>query len=84
MRSAVAANAESNQACHAALVSQRRGFAFHSNAGGFETGGERVKCRSVSDFPAEDLGTRFDGTVDEQALLAVIHAEGAHQAGPVN
>src|SRR5262249_40068790 len=56
---------EGDQARHAALVSQRSGFAFHGDAGGFEAGGERVKCRGVGDFPAEDLGTRYEGPVDK-------------------
>ena len=69
---------EGDQPGHAALVGQRCGFAFHSNAGAVETGGEQIKRRGVGDFPAEDLGAGFDGAVDEQALFAVVHAERAH------
>jgi hypothetical protein len=56
---------EGDQARHAALVSQRGEFTFHGDAGGFEAGGERVKCRGVGDFPAEDLGARYEGPVDK-------------------
>jgi transposase len=75
---------EGDQARHAALVGKRCGFAFHGNAGSFEAAGKRVECHSIGDFPAEDLGAGFDGAVDKQALLAIVHAEGTHRAGAIH
>src|SRR3954467_6355268 len=72
---------ERDQPRYAALVGQRRRFAYHSKLGGFEAGGERIKRRGVGDFPAEDLAPGFNGAVDEQPLLAVVHPERAHRAG---
>ena len=75
---------EGNQAGHAALVGQDSGFAFHRDGGGFQAGGELIEGCGACDFPAEDLGARLDRAVDEQPLLAIVHAERAHRAGAVH
>jgi hypothetical protein len=56
---------------HTAPVGQRRGFALHGDAGGFEAGSERVESRGIGNFPAEDLSARLNCSVDEQALFAL-------------
>src|ERR1700733_101015 len=69
---------------HAARVSQRGRLTLHSDPSLLKAARQRIEPRRICYLPAEHLGTRRDSTVDEQTLLAVIHAERARPAAAVH
>ena len=54
------------------------------DAGGFELCRDRIERRSVGHFPAEKGDTLPAGAVDDDALLAVVHAEGTRRSALVD
>src|SRR5262244_3438765 len=72
--------AERDEPCDKALVGERGGLARDGDAGALQPRRQRIECGRVLDLPAEILDAVSRGAVEHQALLAVIHAEGARPA----
>jgi hypothetical protein len=73
--------AEGNHLSSATLVRHGGGFPPHRDARFFQP---RRQCRRVRDLPAEKTLSIRQPTVDDQALLSVVHAEGTHAAAAIN
>ena len=76
--------AEGNHLSGATLVGNRRGFPPHRHAALFQTRRQRIEGRSVRDLPAEKTLSIRQAAVSDEALLAVIHAEGTDGAAAIN
>src|ERR1700730_12620270 len=72
--------AEGNHLCGTTLVGNGRDFPAHSDAGIFQALRQRGESRSVRDLPAEKTLPIRQAAIGDEALLAVIHAEGTHGA----
>src|SRR5262245_6132388 len=76
--------AEGNHLSGATLVRHGGAFPPHRNAALFQPRGQRIEGRSVRDLPAEKTLPIRQPAVDDEALFAVIHAEGTHGAAAIN
>src|SRR6516225_9902458 len=54
------------------------------HAGVFQPRRQRIERRRVRDLPAEKTLSIRQPTIDDQALLPVVHAEGTHGAAAIN
>src|SRR5262249_31506654 len=55
----------------------------HGDAGIFQPRRQRIERRCVRTLPAEKTLSIREPTVDDQALLPVVHAEGTHGAAAI-
>src|SRR5690242_5692070 len=76
--------AEGNHFNGATLVRHGGGFPPHRNAGLFQPRRQRIERRRVRDLPAKEACAIRHPTVDNQALLSVVHAERTHVAATIN
>ena len=76
--------AEGNHLSGATLVCHSGDFPPHRDAGLFQPRRQRIERRRVRNLPAEKTLSIRQPTVDDQALLSVIHAEGTHGAAAIN
>jgi hypothetical protein len=76
--------AERNHLSRATLVGYSGDFPPHRDAGLFQPRRQRIERRRVRSLPAEKTLSIWQPTVDDQALLPVIHAEGSHGAAAIN
>ena len=66
---------EHDQVLHAPFVGERARAARDLDAGGIEPRRKRVERGRVRDFPAEEADALAAVGIDDDALLAVVHAE---------
>src|SRR5215472_3068967 len=76
--------AEGNDFSSATLVRHGGGFPPHRDAGLFQPRRQRSERRRVRDLPAEKTLSIRQPTIDNQALLSVVHAESTHVAATIN
>src|SRR5215471_2909446 len=76
--------AEGNHLSGATLVRHGDGFPPHRDAGFFQPRRQCIERRRVRDLPAKKTLTIRQPTVDNQALLSVVHAERTHVAAAIN
>src|SRR5215831_885536 len=76
--------AEGNHFSGATLVRHGGGFQPHRDAGLFQPRRECIERRRVRDLPAEKTLAVGQSTIDNQALLSVVHAERTHVAATIN
>jgi hypothetical protein len=75
---------EGNHLCGTTLVRHGGDFPPHRDAGIFQPRRQRIERRRVRNLPAEKTLFIRQPTVDNQALLPVVHAEGTHGAAAIN
>jgi hypothetical protein len=75
---------EGNHVSGATLVRHVGDFPPHRDAGIFQPRRQRIERRRVRNLPAEKTLSIRQPTVDDQALLPVVHAEGTHGAAAIN
>src|SRR5215470_11809295 len=76
--------AEGNHFSGATLVRHGGGFPPHRDAGLFQPRRQCIERRRVRDLPAEKTLAVRQPTIDNQALLSVVHAERTHVAAAIN
>src|SRR6516164_11498877 len=76
--------AEGNHFSGATLVRHGGGFPPHRDVGLFQPCRQCIERRRVRDLPAEKTLAVRQPTIDNQALLSVIHAERTHVAATIN
>src|SRR5689334_5962113 len=76
--------AEGNHFSSATLVRHGRGFPLHRDSGLFQTRHQCIECRRVGNLLAEKTLAIGKAAIGNQALLSVVHAEGAHVAAAIN
>src|SRR5215471_4797570 len=76
--------AEGNHFGGATLVCHGGGFSPHRDAGLFQARRKCIERPCVRDLPAEETLSIGQPTIDNQALLSVVHAERTHVAAAIN
>src|SRR5215831_8457347 len=76
--------AEGNHFSGATLVRHGRGFPPHRDASLFQPRRQCIERLRVRDLPAEKTLAIRQPTIDNQALLSVVHAERTHGAATIN
>src|SRR5215472_9011327 len=76
--------AEGNYFSGATLVRHGGGFPPHCDAGLFQPRRQCIERRRVRDLPAEKTLAIRQPTIDNQALLSVVHAERAHVTATID
>jgi hypothetical protein len=76
--------AEGNHLSGATLVRHSGGFPPYCDAGLFQPRRQCIERRRVRNLPAEKTLSIRQPTVDNQALLSVVHPKGAHGAAAIN
>jgi hypothetical protein len=71
---------EHDQVAHVAFVGQRAGAARYLDLVSLQMCRDGVERRGVGDLPAEEADTLAAVGIDDDALLAVVHAEGERRA----
>src|SRR5262249_34962966 len=75
---------ERNHLSGATLVRHGGDFPPHRDAGIFQPRRQRIERRRVRNLPSKKTLSIGQPTVDNQALLPVVHAEGTHGTAAIN
>ena len=75
---------EGNHLRCAPLIRYDGVFPPHLDAGPFQPRGQRIERRCIRNLPAEKALSILQPTVNDEALLPVVHTEGTHRAAAID